>query len=112
VSTADVGTRCAEGDLMIVEHAEFLLVPGAGPEFEAAFAGARHLLLGAPGCRGAQLLPSVDRDDTYLLQVQWERLEDHTEDFPGTEAAAELVAALTPHCLQPPRVTHYDATRT
>jgi heme-degrading monooxygenase HmoA len=95
---------------MIVEHAEFRLRAGAGPAFEAAFAGARHLLLGAHGCRGAQLRPSVDHDDTYLLQVDWERLEDHTEVFPSTEAAAQLVAALVPHCLEPPRVVHYGTT--
>ncbi|MGY1812235.1 antibiotic biosynthesis monooxygenase family protein [Blastococcus sp. SYSU D00820] len=94
---------------MIVEIAEFRVRTGAGPQFEQAFADVRQRLLDAQGCRDAQLWPSVDLADTYLLQVRWDRLEDHIEVFAGTETAAELVATLGPHCDEPPRVVHYEA---
>ncbi|XVQ09651.1 antibiotic biosynthesis monooxygenase family protein [Spirillospora sp. CA-255316] len=94
---------------MIVEHAEFSVRPDAAPDFEAAFARSRHLLLEAHGCRGADLLRSVDRPDTYLLRVHWDRLEDHTETFPATPQAGLFAEAIAPHCVEPPRVVHYEA---
>jgi heme-degrading monooxygenase HmoA len=94
---------------MILEQAEFRVRPGAATELEAAFERSRHLLLDAHGCTQASLLRSVDEPDTYLLQVQWERLEDHVAVFSTTAAAAELRASFEPHCDGPPRVVHYDA---
>lgn len=93
---------------MIIEHAEFRLRPGTAAQFVQAFADVRHLITSAAGCKGVRLLPSVDHADTYLLQVLWERLEDHTELFPRTDAAAQVGASLAPHCDEPPRVVHYD----
>ncbi|MBA4865169.1 antibiotic biosynthesis monooxygenase [Streptomyces sp. PSKA54] len=92
---------------MIYEHAELRLHPGVGVRLEADFAAARHLLLEAPGCRSAELLRSVDHADTYLLRVGWERLEDHTEIFPGTPQSKAFAEAVTPHCVARPRVVHY-----
>ena len=37
-----------------------------------------------PGFRGLTLSRCLERDDVYLLLVQWERLEDHTEGFRGS----------------------------
>ena len=31
----------------------------------------------------------MERPDTFLLLVEWERLEDHTEGFRGSAAYAE-----------------------
>ncbi|WP_069758127.1 antibiotic biosynthesis monooxygenase [Streptomyces sp. LUP47B] len=94
---------------MIYEHAELLVRPGAGGRLEADFATARHLLLETSGCRSAELLRSVDQPDTYLLRVGWERLEDHTEVFPGTPQAKAFAEAVAPHCVARPRVVHYAA---
>ncbi|MCR3721984.1 MULTISPECIES: antibiotic biosynthesis monooxygenase family protein [Prauserella salsuginis group] len=95
---------------VIVEHAEFRVLPGRGAELEAAFARISDLLLGAQGCHGAELLHSVDHEDTYLLRVWWENLEDHTEVFARTEAGMSLAAVLGPYCDGPPHVVHYGGS--
>jgi hypothetical protein len=41
------------------------------------------------------------------LRVGWDRLEDHTEIFPGTPQATALAEALVVHCIAEPRVVHY-----
>lgn len=92
---------------MIYEHAELHVHPGAGPRLEAGFAAARHLVLAAAGCRSAELIPRVDRPDTFLLRIGWERLEDHTEVFSGTPQAKAFAEAIAPHCVAKPRVVHY-----
>lgn len=92
---------------MIYEHAELRTLPGAGARLEADFASARHLLLQSPGCRSAELLRSVDHPDTYLLRVGWERLEDHTEIFPGTPQGKAFAEVVVPYCADRPRVVHY-----
>lgn len=96
---------------MILEHAEFRLRPGVAREFARAFFEVRDLITGAAGCHGASLMPSVDQSDTYLLQVLWARLEDHTETFAHSDAATRVGAALAPYCDGPPRVVHYDGDR-
>ncbi|MFI5719575.1 antibiotic biosynthesis monooxygenase family protein [Nocardia sp. NPDC051750] len=94
---------------MIIEHAEFRVKSGASDAFEAAFEQVRALLLEADGCLRADLLRSVDVIDTFLLRVEWERLEDHTEVFASTAASRRLAAAIAPHCDGPPRVMHFFA---
>ena len=94
---------------MIVEHAEFQLLPGAGAEFVRAVAGVEGELLTAPGCKAMELLQSIDRSDTYLLRVCWERLEDHTEVFASSPRAKLFAEAVAPHCAAPPKVIHYGA---
>ena len=94
---------------MIVEHAEFRVLPGAGAEFERAVAGVEGELLSAPGCQSVELLRSVDQPDTYLLRVWWEQLEDHTEVFSSSRKAELFAQAIAPHCAAPPRVIHYEA---
>ncbi|MCX5435613.1 MULTISPECIES: antibiotic biosynthesis monooxygenase [unclassified Streptomyces] len=94
---------------MIYEHAELHVHPRGGVRLETDFAAVRHLLLEAPGCRSAELLRSVDHPDTYLLRVGWERLEDHTDVFPGTPQAKAFAEAVAPHCVARPRVVHYAA---
>ena len=97
---------------MIVEQADFLVRPGTGTDFEAAFAESAHLLLSARGCREAGLWRAVDRADTYTLWVQWDSIDDHVEHFPQTEAGKAFVKALAPHCAAPPRVTHLEGAET
>lgn len=94
---------------MIIEHALFQLRAGAGPAFADAVSSSRHLLIGFPGCRAAELLPSVDRADAYLLRVHWDTLADHTERFAQSPAAKRFAEAITPYCAAAPEVVHFQA---
>jgi heme-degrading monooxygenase HmoA len=70
---------------VVVEHAVLPVRPGEETEFEAAFAQARPLIEATPGFVGLRLLRGVERPSDYLLLVEWERLEDHTEGFRGSD---------------------------
>lgn len=80
---------------------------GRAEELASGFDEIRALLLAAPGCSDAALVPSVDRENTYLLTAHWKRLEDHTEVFAGSESGARVREILEPLCAEMPRVTHY-----
>ena len=69
---------------MVLEHALLTVRSGRGEEFEAAFAQARPLIAAMPGFRSLRLSRCVEQDGVYLLLVEWDRLEDHTEGFRGS----------------------------
>ncbi|SDB84915.1 Heme-degrading monooxygenase HmoA [Sanguibacter gelidistatuariae] len=69
---------------MITEHALLPVIPGREEAFEAAFAQAREIIAAMPGFGGLSLSRSIESPSTYLLLVEWERLEDHTEGFRGS----------------------------
>ncbi|MBP0451663.1 MULTISPECIES: antibiotic biosynthesis monooxygenase [unclassified Kitasatospora] len=68
---------------MILESALLDVVPGQEEAFLAAFAQARPLIAVQPGFRSLELRRCLDEGHTsrFLLQVEWERLEDHTDGF-------------------------------
>lgn len=92
---------------MITEHALLPVVPGREAEFEAAFAQAREIISAMPGFGGLTLSRSIESPSTYLLLVEWERLEDHTEGFRGSPEYTRW-RALLHHFYNPfPTVEHY-----
>jgi heme-degrading monooxygenase HmoA len=66
---------------MILEHAVLTIRADRELDFEAAFAEARSIISAMPGFRKASVSRCLERPDTYLLLVEWERLEDHVEGF-------------------------------
>ena len=66
---------------MITEHALLDVKPGLEEDFEAAFAEARAIIASMPGFESLQLQRCLERPSSYLLLVDWARLEDHTEGF-------------------------------
>lgn len=92
---------------MITEHALLPVIPGRENEFEAAFAQAREIIAAMPGFGGLTLSRSIESPSTYLLLVEWERLEDHTEGFRGS-AQYDRWRELLHHFYEPfPVVEHY-----
>ncbi|WP_166133765.1 antibiotic biosynthesis monooxygenase family protein [Nocardioides ochotonae] len=93
---------------MILEHALLPVRPGTAEEFLAAFAEARTIISASPGFGSLELSRCVERPDTFLLLVEWERLEDHTEGFRGSAAYAEW-RRLLHHFYDPfPVVEHFE----
>jgi heme-degrading monooxygenase HmoA len=66
---------------MITEHVLLPVIPGQEDAFEEAFTGAKKVILGSPGCLALTLSRCVERPNTYLLLVQWQRIEDHMVGF-------------------------------
>ena len=92
---------------MITEHAVLEVVPGREAEFVAAMEKAKSLIAGSPGFAGLRVERCLERPSCFLLLVEWERLEDHTEGFRGSPAYARWRAALH-HFYDPfPLVEHF-----
>jgi heme-degrading monooxygenase HmoA len=94
---------------MILEHALLPVQPGREADFEATFARAREIISASPGFGRLTLSRCLERPSTYLLLVEWDRLEDHTEGFRGSSAYQEWSRLLHPFYDPFPTVEHYRA---
>lgn len=94
---------------MIREHAILPVRPGHEADFLAAFRTARPLIEAMPGFRGLSLSRSVEEPSSFLLLVDWERLEDHTEGFRLSPGYADWKALLHGFYDPFPDVQHFVA---
>jgi heme-degrading monooxygenase HmoA len=92
---------------VIIEHALLPVKAGQEPAFERAFGEATAIIAGMPGFGGLTLSRCVERPETYLLLVEWDRLEDHTEGFRGSPEYQEWRALLHSFYDPFPVVEHY-----
>ena len=94
---------------MILEVAFLNVVPGREAEFEDAFRQAQRLIASMSGYRSHQLRRSIEATHRYLLLVDWDRLEDHTQGFRGSREYQEWKRLLH-HFYDPfPVVEHYGS---
>ena len=93
---------------MILEHACLDVVPGQERHFEAAFAQAQGIISSMAGFKSLRLERCLETPSRYLLLVEWDRLEDHTEGFRGS-AEYQQWRQLLHHFYDPfPTVEHYE----
>jgi heme-degrading monooxygenase HmoA len=94
---------------VILEQAVLPVRPGLERDFEAAFETAKRIVAAVPGFRHLTLSRCIERPSTYLLLVEWDRLEDHTEGFRGSAEYQEW-RTLLHHFYDPfPTVEHFEA---
>lgn len=91
---------------MITERARLTIKAGEEGAFEAAFARAIPLFLRADGCRGVRIERVIEAPETYVLVVDWERLEDHTVTFRNSDDFQEWRRLAGTHFAKPPEVEH------
>jgi heme-degrading monooxygenase HmoA len=97
---------------VITEHALLDVIPGQEDVFIEAMRKAKALIAASPGFVSLRVERCVERASCFLLLVEWERLEDHTEGFRGSAADEEWRAALH-HFYDPfPVVEHFEAVVT
>jgi heme-degrading monooxygenase HmoA len=93
---------------MILEHALLPVAPGRETEFEAAFGKAKAIIAAMQGFGSLTLSRCIERPATYLLLVEWDRIEDHTEGFRGSPEYQQW-RDLLHHFYDPfPEVEHYE----
>ncbi|WP_432546428.1 antibiotic biosynthesis monooxygenase family protein [Kineococcus sp. SYSU DK004] len=97
---------------MVLEHAVLDVRPGQTDAFEAAFSTAGAIISAAPGFQHLTLSRCVERRGTYLLLVQWDSLEDHTEGFRGSAQYQEWKRLLHRSYDPFPTVEHYREVTT
>lgn len=94
---------------MIVEHALLHVDPSRTGEFETAFAGAKSIISSMPGFINLALSKGIEQPGVYLLLVEWERLEDHTEGFRQSDEYQDWKTLLH-HFYEPfPVVEHFES---
>jgi heme-degrading monooxygenase HmoA len=97
---------------VITEHALLEVIAGREEDFVLAMDAAKPLITGSPGFVSLRVERCVERPNCFLLLVEWERLQDHTEGFRGSTVYQEWRAALH-HFYDPfPVVEHFEAVVT
>jgi len=97
---------------VITEHALLEVIPGQEDAFLEAMDSAKVHIAGSPGFASLRVERCVERPSCFLLLVEWERLEDHTEGFRDSAAYQEWRTALH-HFYEPfPVVEHFEAVVT
>lgn len=95
---------------MILEIADFRIIDGRQAEFEAAIQKAIDTVISrAKGFHGATIRRSMESPQRYVLQVNWETLEDHTKGFRESPLFAEWRGIIGPFFAAPPTVEHFEA---
>jgi len=76
-------------------------------EFEAAFSKAQNIISSIRGYVSHQLQKCIEKNNRYILLVNWETLEDHTVGFRESKEYQEWHSLLH-HFYEPfPEVEHY-----
>ena len=92
---------------MILEVAMLQIKSGQAAQFEQAFAQAQSIISSMPGYVSHQLQRCLEVADKYVLLVNWEQLEDHTEGFRQSPQYQQW-RQLLHHFYQPfPTVEHF-----
>jgi heme-degrading monooxygenase HmoA len=93
---------------VITEHAVLPVIAGQEGEFMATMDRAKAIIAASPGFVSMRVARGVERPNTFLLLVEWDTLEAHTEGFRGSEAFQEW-RALLHHFYDPaPVVEHFE----
>ncbi|SRR5216684_2979736 len=94
--------------IVILEHALLDVVPGQEADFQQSFTTASAIISSMPGFQSLRLERSVERPSRFMLLVEWNRLEDHTEGFRGSDEYQEWKRLLH-HFYEPfPTVEHFE----
>jgi len=94
---------------MVLEVAILDVKAGETDAFETAFAQAQTIIASLPGYINHQLQKCVENPQRYILLVNWQTLEDHTQGFRGSPQYQEWKVLLH-HFYDPfPLVEHYTA---
>jgi heme-degrading monooxygenase HmoA len=93
---------------VITEHALLEVIPGRETEFVETMDRAKLIIAASPGFIGLRVERCLERPSCFLLLVEWETLEAHTEGFRGSEAYEEW-RSLLHHFYDPfPVVEHFE----
>ena len=94
---------------MVLEIADIRIQPGQTAAFEEAIQRARNTVMSqAKGASAWTVNKCIETPERYVLQIQWETLENHTVDFRQGPLFAQWRAIIGPFFAQPPLVEHFD----
>ena len=93
---------------MVLEVAILDVIAGEEENFEIAFTKAQAIIATSNGYISHQLQKCIEKNNRYILLVQWETLEAHTEGFRKSPEYTQWKKLLH-HFYDPfPTVEHYS----
>ena len=93
---------------MVLEVADFAVLPGQEDEFAAAVGEGLPFVADTPGFRSARLTRGVESPSRFVLLIEWDSLEAHTVGFRESENFGRWRSAVGPFFDGPPRVEHFN----
>ena len=95
---------------MILEVVDIRIQAGQQSAFEEAIQrGVKTVIAHAKGFKSYTVRHSIETPERYLLQIEWETLENHTVDFRGSEAFTAWRAIVGPFFASAPVVEHFTS---
>jgi len=95
---------------MILEIADIRIQPGQQAAFEEAIQrGLDTVAAKAKGMRGYKVCKGIESPERYVLQIEWDTLEDHTVGFREGPLFTQWRAIVGPFFAGPPTVEHFEA---
>ncbi len=94
---------------MILECAIIHVRPGSERDFEAAMGQAKDVISQAAGFHSCRLRRGIEQPSKYLLQVEWDSLDDHIQGFRESELFVRWRELIGPYFATAPEVEHYRA---
>ncbi len=92
---------------MILEVAILNIKKGLSEEFEDAFKKAASIISSMKGYISHQLKKCIEKEDKYILLVNWETIEDHEIEFRKSEEYQQWKGLLHDFYKPFPTVEHY-----
>jgi heme-degrading monooxygenase HmoA len=93
---------------MVLELATIDIKHGTNADFEQNLKQAQEVLARAEGYIGHQFQQCIERDNCYILLIQWVSLEAHTEGFRNSDLFKEWRGLIGQFFENPPLVAHFD----
>jgi heme-degrading monooxygenase HmoA len=92
---------------MVLEVALVDVTPGQEGAFASAYAEARPILAGTPGCKSVRMTRGIETPDRFVLLVEWDSVEAHEQNFRASDRFGQWRALIGPYFAHPPRVEHF-----
>lgn len=92
---------------MIVEVVKWDIVPNKEEEFEKAFTKAQEILTKSAGYKSHQFQKCIEKENRYILIVEWASLDDHVNGFQKSASYEEYRSMLKPYYQPGATMEHY-----
>src|SRR5690349_24404985 len=92
---------------MVVEVAIFDIVPGQEDDFAAAYEQGHHVLASTPGCHGVRMTRGIETPSRFILIVEWDSVQAHTQNFRESERFGIWRGLIGPFFATPPLMEHF-----
>ncbi len=94
---------------MILEIADIHVHGGQNDAFELAIEhGLKTVISKASGFQGFKVNRGIEDPDHYILQIFWNKMEDHTVGFRQSAAFAQWRGIVGPYFAGAPVVEHFE----